>query len=53
MHAVTREQRPAARTRPVVVRVAMIVPMVMTAVVVMVGVVRGGLCMAVLVPVVP
>ena len=52
MHAVTREQRPAARTRPVVVCVAMVMPMVM-AVVVMVGVVRGGLCMAVLMPVVP
>ena len=56
MHAVAREQRPAARTRPVVVRVAMVVPMVMAVavvMVVMVGVVTGGLCMAVLVPVVP
>lgn len=52
MHAVAREQRPAARARPVVVCVAMVMPMVM-AVVVMVGVVRGWLCMAVLVPVVP
>ena len=50
MHAVTREQRPAARAwAVVVVRVAVVMPMVMAVVVLM----RGRLCMAVFVPVVP